>query len=110
MIMTDTTYCFDETAEKYDKLKEYEMKRQNNTMTPEDTKQEEFISNQMAGNLQQSTSNIKLLRDLSNWSPETFHNEAFLTSIVPLLNTILKTLVDPASFVSNRQITAKYKF
>lgn len=33
MIMTDTTYCFDETADKYDKLKEYEVKKQNNTMT-----------------------------------------------------------------------------
>lgn len=68
MIMTDTTYCFDETADKYDKLKEYEAKRQNNKMTPEDIKQEEFIENQMAGTLQQSTSNTKLLRDLSAWS------------------------------------------
>ena len=79
-------------------------------MTPEDIKQEEFIQNQMAGTLQQSTSNTKLLRDLSAWSPETFHNEAFLTSIIPLLNIILKTLVDPTSFVANREITNKYKF
>lgn len=43
-------------------------------MTPEDIKQEEFIEGQMAGCLQQFTSNIKLLKDLSAWSPETFHN------------------------------------
>lgn len=110
MIMTDTTYCFDQTADKYDKLKEYEVKRQNNKMTPEDIKQEEFIENQLASTLQQSTSNVKLLRDLSAWSPDTFHNQAFLTSIVPLLNIILKTLVDPTSFVANRQLTNKYKF
>lgn len=29
---------------------------------------------------------------------------------MPLLNIILKTLVDPTSFVANRQIITKYKF
>jgi hypothetical protein len=71
---------------------------------------EEMNSGAMAGNLQQSVSNLKLLRDLSNWSPETFHAEAFLTTAVPLFNNMLRTLVDPTSFANNRDIVAKYKF
>jgi ubiquitin conjugation factor E4 B len=110
MIMTDSTYCFDEITEKYDKLKEYDMKRANNSMTPEDLRSEEMISGAMTGNLQQTVSNLKLLKSLSNWSPETFHAEAFLTSAVPLFNNMLSTLVDPTSFANDRSIVSKYKF
>lgn len=110
MIMTDSTYCFDEIGEKYEKLKEYDLKRANNSMTPEDNRSEEMITGAMAGNLQQSVSNLKLLRDLSSWSPETFHAEAFLTTAVPLFNNMLRTLADPTSFANNREIVAKYKF
>jgi hypothetical protein len=102
MIMTDSTYCFDEICEKYEKLKEFDMKRANNSMTQEDTRSEEMVTGAMAGNLQQSVSNLQLLRDLSSWSPETFHAEAFLTTAVPLFNNMLRTIVDPTSFANNR--------
>lgn len=60
--------------------------------------------------LSQSTSNLKLMRDLSVWSPETFLTEADRTTAVPLLNNILKTFVDPGAFTSNRQLITKFKF
>lgn len=60
--------------------------------------------------MNQSTSNIKLLKELSKWSPETFFSEAFLGDVVHLLNNILQTFIDPTSFVANRQLVNKYKF
>lgn len=60
--------------------------------------------------MQQSTSNLKLMRDLSAWSPETFLTEADRSTVVPLLNNILKTFVDPGAFASNRQLLTKFKF
>lgn len=60
--------------------------------------------------MHQSTSNIKLLKELSKWSPETFFSEAFLGDIVHLLNNMLQTFIEPTSFVSNRQLITKYKF
>lgn len=60
--------------------------------------------------MNQSTSNLKLMRELSAWSPETFLSEAERTTVVPLLNTILKTFVDPTTFAANRQLLMKYKF
>lgn len=60
--------------------------------------------------LNQSSSNLKLMRDLSVWSPETFLTEADRSTAVPLLNNILKTFVDPGAFTSNRQLITKFKF
>lgn len=60
--------------------------------------------------LEQSTSNLKLMRALSTWSPETFLSGAEITTVVPLLNNILKTFVDPTTFVTNRQLLSKHKF
>lgn len=50
------------------------------------------------------------MRDLSNWSPETFLTEADRSTAVPLLNNILKTFVDPGAFAANRQLVNKFKF
>lgn len=55
-------------------------------------------------------SNLKLLKDLSNWSPETFFGSVFLDNTVVLLNNILRTFADPTSFVANRQLLAKFRF
>jgi hypothetical protein len=77
MIMTDSTYCFDEITEKYDKLKEYDMKRANNSMTPEDLRSEELISGAMTGNLLADRQQPQLLKSLE-LGPETFDTEANL--------------------------------
>ncbi len=64
----------------------------------------------MSSTLQQSTSNLKLMKELSAWSPDTFLTEAERSTVVPLLNNILKTFVDPTTFVANRQLIVQYKF
>lgn len=102
MIMNDSGSCFEEIGDKYEKLKEYDMKKANNSMTQEDLRNEEMMQGAITGNLQQSVSNLKLLRDLSNWSPETFHAIEFLSTVVPMINNMLRTLVDPTSFANNR--------
>lgn len=79
-------------------------------MSQEDLRDEEMVNGAMAGNLQQSVSNLKLLKNLSGWSPETFHAEAFLSTTVPLLDNMLKTLVEPATFANDLAIVNKYSF
>ena len=60
--------------------------------------------------MQQVTSNIKVIRDLSQWSPESFLADASVSTIVPLLNVFLSTFIEPTSFVANRPLVAKFKF
>jgi len=60
--------------------------------------------------LDQSTSNLRLMRELSAWSPETFLSGAEISTVVPLLNNILKTFIEPTTFVTNRQLLSKHKF
>lgn len=110
MIMGDTTYCFDETNDKYEKFKELEQKSQQGKLSEEDQRNEEQLASQIHATLQQSASNLKLIKELSKWSPETFFSEAFLNDIVLLLNNILATFMDPTSFISNRQLLLKFKF
>lgn len=110
MVMTDTTYCFDETNEGYGKYKELEDKKQQGPLNEEDQKQEEQLSMTISSTLDQSTSNLKLMRALSEWSPETFLSGAEISTVVPLLNNIMKTLVDPTTFVANRQLLSRFKF
>jgi hypothetical protein len=50
------------------------------------------------------------MRELSAWSPETFLSGAEISTVVPLLNNILKTFVEPTTFVTNRQLLSKHKF
>ena len=64
----------------------------------------------MQANLEQCKSNLKLMRELSSWSPETFLTEADRRTAVPIMNLALRTFVDPATFTSNRQLLAKFKF
>jgi hypothetical protein len=56
----------------------------------------------MGANLEQCKSNLKLMRELSVWSPGTFLTEADRKSAVPLLNNALRTFVDTGNFTSNR--------
>ena len=108
--MTDTTYCFDETNENYGKYKDLEAKKQQGPLSEEDKKNEQQISMVINSTLDQSTSNLKLMRELSAWSPQTFLSGAQISTVVPLLNNILNTFVDPVTFVTNRQLLSKYKF
>lgn len=62
MVMSDTTYCFDETNEKYDKYKELERKAQQGKLNEEDKKNEEQLSQQIQATLQHSTSNLRLIK------------------------------------------------
>ena len=55
-------------------------------------------------------SNLKLMRELSAWSPEIFLTEADIKTAVPLLNNALRTFVDAGSFSSNRSLMTKFKF
>lgn len=87
-----------------------EIKKANGPLSAEDLKNEEMVERIIGSTLSQSTSNLKLLRNLSAWSPETFLTEADRSTAVPLLNNILKTFVDPGAFASNRQLVAKFKF
>lgn len=87
-----------------------ENKAQTGKLTEEEQKNEEQISNQIQATLLHCTSNIKLIRELSKWSPTTFFSEAFLEYIAKLLNNILHTFIDPTAFVANRQLINKYKF
>lgn len=64
----------------------------------------------MQGNLEMCKSNLKLMRELSVWSPETFLTEADRKTAVPLFNNALRTFVDAATFTSNRELLAKFKF
>jgi hypothetical protein len=110
MVMTDTTYCFDETNENYEKFKQLEAKKAEGPLSQEDLKNEEMVERIIGSTLSQSSSNLKLMRDLSVWSPGTFLTEADRTTAVPLFNNILKTFVDPGAFTSNRQLVTKFKF
>ena len=64
----------------------------------------------MGANLEQCKSNLKLMRELSGWSPETFLTEADRMTAVPLLNNALRTFIDAGSFATNRGLLAKFKF
>lgn len=110
MVLTDTTYCFDETNENYEKYKQLEAKKAQGPLSPEDLKNEEMVERVIGSTLSQSTSNLKLIRDLSVWSPETFLTEADRKTAVPLLNNILKTFVDPGAFTADPQLLLKFKF
>ncbi len=68
------------------------------------------MSTIITSTLEQSTSNLKLMRELTAWSPETFLGGAEISTVVPLMNNILKTFVDPTTFVTNRQLLSKHKF
>ena len=50
------------------------------------------MSMQMSSTLQQNTSNLRLMRDLSGWSPETFLSDASLSTIAPLIPLSIKPL------------------
>jgi len=110
MVLTDTTYCFDETNENYDKYKQLEAKKAQGPLGQEDLKNEEMVDRIISSTLSQSTSNLKLIRDLTVWSPETFLTEADRKTAVPLLNNILKTFVDAGAFAANPQFLLKFKF
>lgn len=64
----------------------------------------------MGANLEMCKSNIKVMRELSGWSPEIFLTEADLKTAVPLLNNALRTFIDAGSFSSNRELMMKFKF
>jgi hypothetical protein len=71
---------------------------------------EEQVEGIIGSTLNQSTSNLKLMRELSAWSPETFLSEAERKTLVPLLDNIVKSFVDPTAFTANRQLLFKFKF
>ena len=69
MVLTDTTYSFDETNENYEKYKQLEAKKLEGPLSEEDLKNEEQVEGIIRSTLNQSTSNLRLMRDLSAWSP-----------------------------------------
>lgn len=62
MVMSDTTYCFDETNEKYISYKQLERKAEEGELNEEDKKNEEQLSGQMQATLNHSTSNLCLIK------------------------------------------------
>ena len=69
MVMTDTSYCIEEIDENYDQYKELEAKKAERPLTPEEMKNEDMVQRIICSTLNQATSNLKLMRDLSVWSP-----------------------------------------
>ena len=110
MILVDTNYCFDEINENYEKYRELLAKKAEAPLSQEDLQNEEMCERVMGANFEQCKSNLDLMRELSVWSPETFLTEADRKTAVPLLNNALRTFVNAASFISNRELLAKFKF
>lgn len=110
MILTDTSYSFDETNENYEKYRELLSKKAEGPLSQEDLQNEEMCERIMGANLELCKSNLKLMRELSSWSPETFLSEADIKTAVPLLNLALRTFIEAGSFSSNRELMAKFKF
>jgi len=110
MILVDTNYSFDEANESYEKYRKLLDKKAEEPLSQEDLQNEETAERNMGAHLEAIKSNLKLMNELSVWSPETFLTEPDRRTAVPLLNNALRTFVDAASFSSNRELLAKFKF
>lgn len=82
LIMNDTTYCMDEGLNSLMKLHDLKTKKsQGQTLSEEEEKNMEMYHNSSNYYLQHAAECIKVLHNLSKWTPNSFLSESFFKKL-----------------------------